>query len=328
MRWTTITIISFLLVSIACAKEPAKKITNPRPDLTKIVTINLEEVAVRAVVQYYGAAIYRAPTQALYFDEATLRAVIETEKLIFGDDKFQKHFDEVQVYAESCLPAASILHAQVHVDLAKNMQKLINVNSWNRKTFCTYFGKFYHAGGPAKTSYGRKKNNKNYGILFNKIWKAELRKWNRGYWDDPTSLSWDDQMAVYHSLLYCFDLRAVKTLRRVEGGRHGKEMGHESPNNREVYGNPCVPAEARQYAKGTRSMFIALQNFILKDAWWRKTFFKYYADQRKMSKKQKDKYVKVVLRLRREQLELLKARVRLGGYNPVLFEGRVRSFLE
>jgi len=323
MRWIA---IAFLTIASLSWAEEEKKLPTPksvRPDFHQLIKIDLEQASVRGVIQFYGAAIYRAPDQSLYLDESTLRALWKTEKTMFGREQAERNFDRVRVYAEDCLPSSSLLYARIFIDYITCAQMFIVENPWNMRVFCQYWARFYHAGGPGKTKASRDKNNKKYGEDTVTIWRHEIKKMDAGYWDDPVMLSWDDQMVLYHSLLYAVDLPFLKTLRRVEGGRYGKEMGHESPNNKAVYGSSCVPPNARQYAKGARSYLIALQNFVTKDAWWRKTFFKRYAKYRKFGKLE-EKYVKLILEEKREQLELQKARMKLGGYDPVVIEKRVQ----
>lgn len=324
MRWIAIALLTISSLSWAEeAKKPSASQKSVRPDFREIVKIDLDQTAIRSVVLFYGAAIFRASDRSLYLDESILRAIWETEKTLFGEEQARKNFDHIQVYASPCLPPASDIYARVFVDYITCAQLFIVENSWNMRVFCRYWARFYHAGGPGKTKAAREKNDKEYGKDTVAIWRHEIKKMNRGYWDDPVMLSWDNQMVLYHSLLYAAHLPFVKTLRRVEGGRYGKEMGHESPNNKAVYGSPCVPPNARQYAKGTRSYFVALQNFITKDGWWRKAFFKRYAKYRKLGKLEA-KYVKIILEERHEQRELQKARIKLGGYDPVVIEKRVQ----
>lgn len=303
----------WIIASIGYAEEDRQVCT---PDLGQLLRIDPEQIALHGVINYYGAAKYD-----FGYDEATLPSIWAVDKKLLGKHRARENFNNVCVFAEHCMPMHCQIYSAIFVDMITHMQRYIVTNSYNIREFCRYFAKYYHAGGRGRTRYQRAKNNKKYALDIKIIWYQEMRK-SKTYWNDPIMLNLHNQQILTVALLYAADVSFVKTLCRKENGKKkwGGIMGHESPVNFEVYGNPCLPEECQDYATGTRAYLIALQNFILKQPWYRKQFFKRYAVYRKLNVNHA-KYVKMILGAREERIELLKARKKLDGYKPIIIEG-------
>jgi hypothetical protein len=80
------------------------------------------------------------------------------------------------------------------------------------------------------------------------------------------------------AMCYGTDEAFLRSLRRLESGRKGNEMGHESRTHLQAYGNLCMPQGSEQWGQASLAMIDAMQKFCLyQNGWYRNQFFRHWA---------------------------------------------------